>query len=77
MGEVGVAVVSLAQAADEVDMALEDDRIVHVGDHHGCRPVVSRLKLAAADLCEPRGMVRLAGSIGAAHYAECEFWPEL
>ena len=47
--DVGVAVVFLAQPLDEIQMGLQDDGIVHVGDREWALTLVVGLKFLAAD----------------------------
>ena len=42
MVDVGMAVVSLAKPLDEIEVGVQDDRIVHVGDRKRCHAVVVR-----------------------------------
>ncbi len=68
--EVRVAVIAPAQPPDEVQMVLQDDRIVHVGDGERSAAGVIRDELPSAEHREPPRVIRVAGARRAAHDAE-------
>ena len=76
--DIGVAVVLLAQPLDEVEMGLQDDGIIHVGDRERALTLVVGLKFLAADFLQPLGMVRMAlEHRGAAHDPEGQLLPRV
>ena len=61
MSDVRVTVVPLAKPFDEVEMPLQGDRIIHVGDRESS-PFVFGDQFFASDLVQPPGMVWLVPS---------------
>ncbi len=71
--DIGMAVISLAQPLDEVEMGLQDGGVVHIGDGVRALPLVVGLKFLAA----PFRMIGLAFGGRAAHDPEGQLLPRV